>query len=292
MNIKIKYVGICGSDILRLEMGQDVNTLGHEIVAQSTNKLYWAVNPLLSCGKCDYCKTGRTRFCKQLRSYGKDLHGGFSGGIINVRNQNLIKITDDNPIPYILADTLASVIHALNYLPINAGRVLIIGDGAMATLFVYNLASLNIDFVQAIKNTNRKNRVYGNHNVTTFDKLENEVEEKVFDTVIVAVGGRSALVLNIATRLLKPSGVLIIAGAYYLLEDELHIKTILTKEISLIGSYSHEPSDFKKAVEVIKNDIIFFNSIISDVIESENINQAFTFHSTKQDRIKIAVSFN
>lgn len=291
MNINIRYVGICGSDILRIDMGQDRAQLGHEIVAQSDDGLYWAVNPLVSCGICDYCKTGRTRFCVQLHSYGKDLHGGFSGGEVNVREQNIVIISGGNPLPYVLADSLASVNHALSLLPDTPGRGLVIGDGTMATLFVHSLASRNINCVQAIKSIDRKKRVYGDHTVVTFDKIEADGKESVFDTIIVAVGGRSAHVLNVSARLLRPSGTLIVAGAYHALEDELHIKTVLTKEIHVIGAYSYEPSDFMEAVGVIDNETGFFGSMVTDVKQSKDINQAFADHSTKQDRMKVVVAF-
>lgn len=291
MNVDIKFVGICGSDILRLDMGQDRMKLGHEIVAQSDDGIYWAVNPLVSCGECILCNTDRTRFCKQLHSYGKDLHGGFSGGMINVRKGNLERISGDNPLPYVLADSLASVIHALNLLPAALGRVLVVGDGTMAALFVRSLSLRNIDCVQAIKDIDREQRVHGDHSVVVFDKLESKNEVDVFDTIIVAVGGRSAHMLNVAARLIKPSGVLIVAGAYHALEDELHIKTILTKEIRVIGPYSYEPFDFIKAIDVIGNDLDFFESMITDVRQNNDINLAFTDHLSKRNRVKVVVEF-
>lgn len=289
MNVAVRYVGICGSDIIRLGMGQDMLSLGHEIVAQGEDGTYYAVNPLLPCLQCAYCQDGKTRFCQSLHSFGKDLKGGFSGGVLDIPDSNLIPVRKNKPLPYVLTDSLACVVNGLNLLTEEAARVLVIGDGTMATLFMHELMARGVNTVQVVKDASRTKRAAFGRKVMTFDMFEGGAYDNAFDAIIIAVGGQSAHLVNVAAHTIKPSGLLLVAGAYHSFIDELDIKTILTKEIRLTGVYSYEPANFIEAVHVIDNDEQFFTAMVTDIYRSSDMSGALDCHSTKDNRMKVVV---
>ena len=76
VRIKIKYAGICGTDLQIIKGNQKIKdgiTLGHEAVGQivelGKNVKNYDVNdfviidPNMYCGCCYYCKKGMTNFC-------------------------------------------------------------------------------------------------------------------------------------------------------------------------------------------------------------------------------------
>ena len=106
--LKIKAVGICGTDIHAYNGKQPFfnypRVLGHEIageVAQVGLKVRTfatgdrvAVMPCIACGTCSACKAGRTNCCENISLYGVHQDGGFCE-YLAVKETNLIKLGED-----------------------------------------------------------------------------------------------------------------------------------------------------------------------------------------------------
>lgn len=103
VTIKIKAVGICGSDIPRIFKKGTYHfpTIpGHEfsgtiIDANDKNLLNKnvAVFPLIPCGKCAYCQHGEYQLCDHYDYYGSRRDGGYAE-YLNVKEKNLVIIPD------------------------------------------------------------------------------------------------------------------------------------------------------------------------------------------------------
>ena len=90
--IKIKSVGICGTDIHAWGGNQPFfsypRVLGHEIcgeivglgknIADLKNGQQVAVIPYVACQQCPACKSGRTNCCEKISVIGVHQDGGFS----------------------------------------------------------------------------------------------------------------------------------------------------------------------------------------------------------------------
>src|SRR5690606_26605193 len=87
--LKIRQVGICGTDIHAFEGTQPYfsypRILGHELAAEivdipaghgfSVGDLV-AVKPYFHCGTCVACRQGKTNCCVQMQVYGVHVDGG------------------------------------------------------------------------------------------------------------------------------------------------------------------------------------------------------------------------
>ena len=82
----IDAAGICGSD-MHAYHGRDPRRnppliLGHElcatILAGARKGARVTVNPLITCGRCDYCLTGRNNLCSDRTMIGMTRPGGFA----------------------------------------------------------------------------------------------------------------------------------------------------------------------------------------------------------------------
>lgn len=104
VTVKIRAVGICGSDIPRIFTKGTYHfpTIpGHEfsgiIVDADDNNLIdkrVAVFPLIPCGKCTYCRLGDYQLCDHYDYYGSRRDGGFAE-YLNVKIPNLVFLPDN-----------------------------------------------------------------------------------------------------------------------------------------------------------------------------------------------------
>ncbi|NIA31941.1 MAG: alcohol dehydrogenase catalytic domain-containing protein, partial [Actinobacteria bacterium] len=90
--IKIKAIGICGSDVRTYYSGSDKITppmiIGHEAVGEivecdNEHKIFklrdkLAMAPGIFCNKCYYCKNGITTMCENLVELAFQFPGGFA----------------------------------------------------------------------------------------------------------------------------------------------------------------------------------------------------------------------
>ncbi|HHY71475.1 MAG TPA: zinc-binding alcohol dehydrogenase family protein [Thermoanaerobacterales bacterium] len=102
--VKVKYAGICGSDMHIYHGTSPVATyprvIGHEFVGEvvktgeNVKKLKTGdrvvIEPIYYCGKCYSCRTGRPNVCEKLEVLGVHRDGGFQE-IVTVKEANAHK---------------------------------------------------------------------------------------------------------------------------------------------------------------------------------------------------------
>ncbi len=141
--IKIKTVGICGTDIHAWGGNQPFfsypRVLGHEICGEiiglGKNILNLksgqqvAVIPYVACRQCPACLSGRTNCCEKISVIGVHRDGGFSE-YLSVPVKNLLVVDDVEPEAAALIEPFAISAHAVRRAAIRAGeQVLVVGAG-------------------------------------------------------------------------------------------------------------------------------------------------------------------
>jgi len=150
--IKVSASGICGSDMHAYHGKDDRRVppliLGHEIsgIIEKGKEIGRKVvlNPLITCGKCDYCKNNREHLCNKRIILGMnkpiERQGGFAE-YVTIPDKNIYELPkklniEEAPI----AEPTAVALHAVELgekellKPIQNTRVLIIGGGAIGLL--------------------------------------------------------------------------------------------------------------------------------------------------------------
>jgi L-iditol 2-dehydrogenase len=155
MLVKVVACGLCGSDLRTLRSGHHRVKLpyivGHEVSAEvvAVGEGYdgpWAVgerlavSPLVYCGECKYCRTGRPELCLNYRELAQAWPGGFAEYMAIPREAvvrgTLQRIPEGlDPISATLAEPLSSCVNAQEKGGVNADDVvLIMGAGPVGTL--------------------------------------------------------------------------------------------------------------------------------------------------------------
>ena len=272
--IKVSASGICGSD-MHAYHGKDNRRippliLGHEISGiidkgKLTGKKV-VLNPLITCGECDYCKNGREHLCKKRIILGMnrpiERQGGFAE-YVSIPDKNIYELPKGLSIKEApIAEPTAVALHAVELgekelsKPIEKTKALVIGGGAIGLLSGLILSKVKNckDIVIVDPNNKRLGECakYLNANaVNPGDKkviLEDHFDI-VFDTVGLEVTREQAI------KSIKPGGIIIHIGLSQPSGSFDFRKTTL-QEITFIGTYCYTNKDFENTLSILANNKI------------------------------------
>lgn len=309
--IKIKAVGICGSDMHIYHGTSPVATyprvLGHEVVGEVIKIADGVKNlkigdkvvlePMISCGECYACKSGRPNACAKLTVRGCHVDGGFQEYYV-APEKNLFKFRDDIPWetaamiePYTIAAqiTWRADIRKGDYVfIIGAGPIgLCVLEmtklkGGIAIVSDYNEKRLNIakelgaDYVINPKDEDplKKVREITNgmgSNVTIDAVCMPQTFEQAIE--ITSVAGR-VMCLGFTK---EPSKIAQMG--------------ITIKELDVRGS-RHQTYKFKEVVELFNENKLNPTKLISHIMDFENAMEAMKLIEEKPDQVcKIILKF-
>ena len=259
--VKIEASGICGSD-MHAYRGHDPRRvppliLGHEVagsVASGGRKGERVViNPLMTCGMCAYCESGRTNLCTTRELIGMRVAGAYCE-YVAISEQNLVPIPGSfDMVKASLAEPAACALHTLNRArmmsprPLSELRTLVIGGGAIGMLSALLLTSYGCRHV-TVAETNKLRRETVAHStdcVVHDPSSDPEIPADSFELVIDAVGG--GVTRSLGSRAVMPGGIFAHIGLMDSKEG-LDIRKVTLQEVSLIGIYTYTREDFRATV--------------------------------------------
>ena len=256
--IKVDSAGICGSD-MHAYLGHDERRpapliLGHEasgiILGGDRNGERVAINPLVTCMKCQACISGRENICSKRQIISMAPREGTFAEMVSVPEVNLVNVPLDVPLEKAaLTEPLAVSWHAsrlaLEALHSSMDRnVLIIGGGAIGLASALAFKAMEIENIVIVEpNIIRRKYLNDNCNVVAVEKVD-----ELFSIVVDAVGFKKTR--ELASEKVSPGGVITHIG---LGEDlgGIDVRRITLQEVSFIGTYTYTAQDFKDTAKAI-----------------------------------------
>ena len=258
--IRVDAVGICGSD-MHAYHGHDPRRvppliLGHELVGRilegpGTGRRV-TVNPLITCGACEYCLQGRDNLCANRTMIGMTRAGAFAERVTTVA-RSVIDIPQDMAArAAALTEPAATALHAINLAaralvrPLPECSMLVLGGGAIGMLSALLLRSYGVRRL-TVSETNplRRAAIANAARAAVHDPAGSAPPaENSADLVVDAVG--AAATRKTARAAVKPGGVVLHSG----LQDwtsEIDMRKLTLAEITLIGTYTYATSDLRAA---------------------------------------------
>ena len=259
--IRVDAVGICGSD-MHAYHGRDPRRvppliLGHElageVLAGPGIGRQVTVNPLITCGHCEFCVQGRNNLCANRTMIGMTRAGGFAQFVTTAASSVIELPAGMAPQLAALTEPAATAVHAINSAakaltrPIAECSVLVLGAGAiglLATLLVRNHGCRHVELGEP--NALRRRSAQKHADCRTYDPAaEIGPDDASIDLVIDAVGAEATR--NTALAAVKPGGVIVhvglAAGA-----SVIDMRKLTLAEIALIGVYTYTTADLRAAV--------------------------------------------
>lgn len=157
--LRVKSCGICHTDVNIVKgkyfpRHEPPLILGHELAGtvESVGPGVEGLQPgervlvyqCLTCGSCDRCREGRQNLCRQIKTLGLDIDGGYAD-FIKVPAGNLVKLPDVISFAEgsLIADALSTAAHAVSKLQLAGGQVVaIFGTGVLGLNAVQVAAKL------------------------------------------------------------------------------------------------------------------------------------------------------
>jgi L-iditol 2-dehydrogenase len=235
--LKIEAVGVCGSDVHYYTSGrigdQTVNypfIIGHECAAkvEAVGKAVSmlkvgqrvAVDPAISCGQCDQCKTDRKNTCRNLKFLGCP---GQSGGCLC----EYIVMPQDSCYPYnrmtagqaVLCEPLSIGLYALKLANLSRGaKIAILGSGPIGLSCLVNAVAQGIkncfatDIIDARIEAAEQNNAFWVGNPHKKDIVKTILKKATdgLDAVFECAGKQETI--DQSVELLKPGGKLMLVG--------------------------------------------------------------------------------
>ena len=256
--IRVDAVGICGSD-MHAYLGHAARRpapvlLGHEaagvVVDGPLAGKRVTVNPLVTCGACPACLSGRENLCPDRQIISMMPRPGAFAQYISMPASNLVEVPEAvDMTKAALAEPLAVSWHAARLAleavhPSMTRKALVIGGGAIGLAASLALKAMGADKVTIVE-PHPARRAF------LIDTCEETVVAETrdpFPLVIDAVG--YAATRAVASAAAMPGGVIAHVG---LGEDTggLDVRRMTLQEITFIGTYTYNAQDFGDTAQAI-----------------------------------------
>ena len=268
--LKVHASGICGSD-MHAYHGKDERRippliLGHEVSGKILNGKFKdktaVLNPLITCGKCEYCSTGSEHLCQDRVLLGMNrpyVRQGAFAELITVPEKNIYEIPDKLDIKEAaVAEPTAVSLHAVLMgetsikKPLSDCRTLVQGAGAIGLLCSLILSKIknNKNIIISDPNKLRLNECSKYVDAKFVGPDDNEIKNDSFDVVFDTVGLEVSR--QQAISVIKPGGTIIHIGLTQP-SGTFNFRKATLQEITFIGTYCYTNKDFENTIKILTN---------------------------------------
>lgn len=297
--IKIEYVGICGSDLHYYETGRIGNyiveppfVLGHEaggkVVALGKNVTTLkvgdkvALEPNVTCGKCEFCKSGQYNLCPNVEFFATPpIDGVFQEYATHPADLCFQLPENVTTMEGALIEPLAVGFHAVKQGNAQVGqKAIVFGSGCIGLMTMLALQASgvnNITVVDILDNRLQQAKKMGaNHIVNGKDKdieahLMSITNGKGFDIALETAG--TEITTRMAINVLKKGSTLVSVGYPASGEMTLPMSLILDKELTIktVFRYRHI---YPLAIEAVAAGKINPKDVVTNIFGFDDIQNA------------------
>lgn len=309
--LKVKYCGICGSDIQTFTGNQPFASYpripGHEFSAEivevdenpynlKKGMLVTAV-PYFNCKTCYPCQKGKANCCEENETMGVHIDGSFAE-YITMPVDKIIPSKKLSPEELALIEPFSISYHASKRVEINEqDKVLVIGAGAIGlfALLSAKMKNAKVYVCDVYEDRLKYAKKLGADGVINASKedLMKRVSEITdnhgMDLVMEAVGLPQTFLNSIEAAAFGSKIVLIGNGKR---NTEFNHSIILKKELDIFGS-RNSVDEMRELVKIVEEKDIDLSCIISDKMNFKNSIEAFDrLKNNDGSTMKILIQFS
>lgn len=309
VRVKVKYCGICGSDLTRYVRGEYPGLiLGHEVsgIIEETGKEVktWkrgdrvVINPLPFCGQCFQCRSGATNLCAEgLTGIGLEMPGAFAQ-YCTVPSGMLCSLPPQMDFASgALVEPAAVILHAIRRSKISIGdSAVILGAGPLGLFTVKFLKNMGIIPVVVIEPDRPRARLatdFGADHVFTkeIDRpfLQNLWGIKGGCDVVFECSG-TAPAVNLALELVHPAGTVVLVGVSKA-PLEVYLRSVVTKEINILGTLG-STTEFQQAIQFLERGVISPKELLTEIVPLKDIDLVFRRCLGQEKPLKVLIDPN
>jgi len=287
--VKVKYSGICGSDLEGYKTGlYPANIImGHEIMGYVSelgpDVKKWnegdrvAVLPGLACGKCHFCRNNQDNLCIHEGSIGFGQNGGHSEYVI-VKEENLYRIPDVIPDKHgTVFDQIATAPLALRESNFASGSYsVVLGCGTMGLFLLQYLKIVGANPIVVVERNPHRLKIAEKFDpdlalskvalvkIKRFAKREYGGADFVFECSGVPI------LVNDAINIARKGGTVVQIGIWDK-PVEINLLKYVMNQIRIQGAWSYTKGDFKRAIDLVTKKLINPEPIVTKIISLDDI---------------------
>ncbi|PAE27538.1 zinc-binding alcohol dehydrogenase family protein [Oceanobacillus profundus] len=308
VKVKIKRVGICGSDMHIYHGTNPLATypriVGHEVtgeiveVGSGVSKVsigdHVVIEPITYCGECYACKNGRPNVCKEVSVFGVHEDGGMREFVV-LEDKQVHKV--DSEIEWdeaVMAEPYTIGAQATWRGNVGEGQTVFIQGAGPIGITVLKLAKLRGATVIISDFTNER-LVFAKENGAdyTINPSEVDVSGQINEitngeganVVIDAVGVPQTF--ELAVEVASPAGNVVTLG-FNATPSSIAMMHITKKELTITGSRL-QTNQFGKVVELINSKKLTHNGLVTHRFHVDQVKEAFEFVEKNPDKVRKAV---
>ncbi len=284
--IRVKYCGICGSDLEAYNYGKVLTPLilGHEFSGEieeiGSKVTDWNIGDRVTaypgefCGKCYFCKKGEENRCiSTMVGLGISVNGALAE-YVKISSKSLCKLPDS--VSYedgALVEPLSVGYHGVKNSGIQSNdTAVVIGAGTIGLSTIQALKLSNIENIYIIEPSEF------NRNLA----LQMGVQKAVRPSKINKIGPKFIFdcagfpkTYKDAIHIVQRGGHVVLLGVHF--ENvPISFLEVIAKEVNLKGSFGYSFEEFKEVIALLSQKKFQTNLIVSKKVRFENaINEGF-----------------
>ena len=313
--VKVEYVGICGSDLHYYQTGRIGNyiveppfVLGHEPggtvveVGRDVQHLMVgdrvALEPGKTCGKCEFCRTGRYNLCPDVIFFATPPIEGVFQEYVAHEADLCFKLPDNvSTLEGALIEPLAVGFHAANQGGAHAGQTAVVmGAGCIGLVSMMALKAMGVSQIYVVDIMQKRLEKALELGAS---KIINAKDQDAVKAVIELTDGKGCdLAIETAgteittqqiIQMAKKGSNIVLVGYSQSGMMNLPMSLALDKELTFktIFRYRHI---YPMAIEAVANGSVNLKGIVSNMFDLDDIQNAMDFSvNNKSDIVKAVV---
>jgi L-iditol 2-dehydrogenase len=301
--IRIKSVGVCGSDLHWFSEGEIGDeklerplVLGHEFAGETEDGQRLAIDPAVPCGHCEFCEHGHPNLCSSMIFAGHGKHDGALREWMAWSEKSLFPIPDALSFADgAMLEPLGVAIHSADLGKLKAGM----------TVGVFGCGPIGLLIIQVA-------RAMGATNIIATDKLVHRVEAaKAFrasyaflaqdghelEEIRAATNGRGVDVafeaagtqdaVNVSVAAVLPGGNVVLAGIPDDDKTSFSASTARRKglTIKLVRRMKHT---YPRAIELVSKGLVDVRSLVTHRFPLDRASEAFRV-AEQREGLKVVI---
>lgn len=312
--VELEYVGICGSDVHYFHDGRcgDYKVegdfmLGHEcagtVIALGEGVEHLkvgdkvALEPGITCGQCEFCKTGRYNLCPDVQFLATPPVQGCYENYIAFPENMCFKLPDNiSTKEGALVEPLSVGMHAANQGDVKLGdSVVILGAGCigLVTLLackahgatditVVDVIPKRLDYALKLGAT----RVINGREADAVGEVDKLTDGAGVDKVFETAG--SPITIQQTPYMVKNGGTIVLVGISAKEKIEYNFAKIMAKEARIESVFRYR-NIYPQAIAAIADGIIDVSGIVTHEFDFDDIQEAFDCAINNKDDVVKAV---
>jgi len=282
--IQVDLCGVCASDLAAIR-GEVTDysppvVLGHEVAGRVVETKHpsvkvgqkVSVNPMITCGDCQYCRADLDKYCQEIVGIGHDIDGGYAEYFKfprhAIQTSKLITVSDNvSTTDLMFLEPLGCCINAMRETIFNQS-VVILGAGQIGLIFTQLVDQLGLQAIVVDPITERREMAERLGAVATFTpKQTEEILEQTnggADTVISATNNNQTAI-GLSFQIIRRGGCLNFFGLsahdQYL---KLNLEQLHFMGHKIMASWAFSRWSLDQAHEMISDQKIKLEPILSN----------------------------